>query len=148
MLGKSEKWPVADYRDVMEERAKRLAWLVKDKNRVRAAKAIYKEDPIRFIEHWAVVREPREVGSSSVSFIPFVMFQRQKDLIEFVQSLIKDGESGLVEKSRDMGATWTCCWISIWLYLFLPGATVGWGSREADLVDQKGNPDSIMEKIR
>ncbi|MEJ0050913.1 MAG: hypothetical protein WDN02_06875 [Methylovirgula sp.] len=57
-------------------------------------------------------------------------------------------ESGLVEKCGDMGATWICCAISVWLWLFWPGSSVGWGSRKEQLVDKIGDPDSIFEKMR
>ena len=148
MLDKIEElWP-PDYVSVIRTRNQRLKWLCESRPRMEAARAVYKQDPVLFIEHWGVIREPRVIGDAAVSDIPFVPFNRQVELIEFLHSLLKESESGLVEKSRDMGATWTCCWFSIWLYLFVDGSTVGWGSRDADLVDRKGDPDSIIEKIR
>jgi hypothetical protein len=47
-----------------------------------------------------------------------------------------------------MGATWVCCALSIWLWLFKSGISVGWGSRKETLVDKIGDPDSIFEKMR
>jgi hypothetical protein len=49
---------------------------------------------------------------------------------------VKGETGGLVEKSRDMGATWLAVSFSVWLFLFVPGATVGWGSRKEALVDR------------
>ena len=47
-----------------------------------------------------------------------------------------------------MGATWLCCALSVALWLFWPGAAIGWGSRKEALVDKLGDPDSIFEKMR
>ena len=62
--------------------------------------------------------------------------------------LLEHQTTGLVEKSRDMGATWLACAFSIWLWIFYPGASIGWGSRKEQLVDNIGDPDSIFEKMR
>jgi phage terminase large subunit len=148
-----ECWPLADYREVIEKRAKLLTRLLQDKEARGAIKVVYRSFPggaLRFISDWGVVREPRTtlIGVDVPSVIPFVPFKRQRELIQFLHELLYTQESGLVEKSRDMGATWVCCLFSVWLFLFWDGSTTGWGSRDRDLVDRIGDPDSIMEKIR
>lgn len=80
--------------------------------------------------------------------MPFVLFRRQEELAEFLLSCILAEQSGLTEKARDMGATWLCCAFSVWLWLYWPGASIGWGSRKEQLVDKIGDPDSIFEKMR
>jgi hypothetical protein len=80
--------------------------------------------------------------------MPFILFKRQAEMVDFIYECLKDEQHGLIEKSRDMGATWLCAAISVHLWLFEPGVAVGWGSRKEELVDQIGNPDSIMEKMR
>jgi hypothetical protein len=47
--------------------------------------------------------------------MPLVLFEKQKDLVRFIIDMIDNGENGLVEKSRDMGASWVCCALSVWL---------------------------------
>ena len=66
----------------------------------------------------------------------------------FFQQIINSQSAGLVEKSRDMGATWTTVAFSVWLWLFRPGSAIGFGSRKELLVDRLGDMDSIFEKIR
>lgn len=80
--------------------------------------------------------------------MPFRLFERQRDLVAFLLACLEDEEGGLIEKCRDMGATWVCCAFSVWLWLFWPGVSVGWGSRKEILVDKLGDPDSIFEKMR
>jgi hypothetical protein len=80
--------------------------------------------------------------------MPFVLFKRQRQLIRFFRACVDNEANGLVEKSRDMGATWCAVSFAVWLWLFRPGASVGFGSRKAQLVDRIGDVDSIFEKLR
>jgi hypothetical protein len=108
----------------------------------------YKDRPVEFIKDWCITYDPRNVSKQLPTVMPFELFKRQEDLVEFIMACINEEESGLVEKCRDMGATWVCCGISVYLWLFKPGSAVGWGSRKEALVDKIGDPDSIFEKIR
>lgn len=111
--------------------------------------AYYKTHPVEFIEHWCVTFDPRNAGSDKPTNMPFVLFPKQKEFVIFLQEcIIKKEASALIEKARDMGATWLCCAFSVWLWLFYPGASVGWGSRKSNLVDLIGIVDSIFEKMR
>ena len=112
------------------------------------AKEYYRTRPVEFINHWAVTYDPRIAGGDIPAKLPFVLFQRQAELVEFLFACLEGEESGLVEKARDMGATWICCAFSVWLWLFRAGASIGWGSRKEQLVDRIGDPDSIFEKMR
>nr|MDP9128633.1 TerL protein [Pseudomonadota bacterium] len=112
------------------------------------AKEFYRTRPVEFINHWCVTNDTRNAGSGVLVDLPFVLFQRQAELIEFIYACLKSEGHGLIEKSRDMGATWACCAFSVWLWLFWGGAAVGWGSRDRDLVDRLGVVDSIFEKMR
>lgn len=105
----------------------------------------YKNNPIAWIEDNCVTFDPRRKGSK---LMPFVLFPRQKEFITYLYQCYVDKESGLVEKSRDIGASWLCCAFSIWLWLYHPGSVIGWGSRTSSYVDQKGDPKSIFTKLR
>jgi hypothetical protein len=114
----------------------------------QAAKDYYRERPADWIEHWAVTFDPRNAGTPLPTKMPFILFKRQRELVSFLHALLVTEESGLIEKCRDMGATWLCAAFSVWLWLYYPGATIGWGSRKEQLVDRIGVPDSIFEKMR
>jgi phage terminase large subunit len=108
----------------------------------------YRTRPVEFIEDWCQTFDPRNAGTDKPTRLPLILFPRQRDFIEFLHECVKGETGGLVEKSRDMGATWLAVSFSVWLFLFVPGATVGWGSRKEALVDRIGDMSSIFEKIR
>lgn len=142
-----EKWP-PDYTEIIRNRQILFKKLNKNPSLVTGAKEYFKSHPVDFIESWGMTYDPRNSGVNKPTLMPFILFERQRDFINFLQSCITDQECGLIEKTRDVGATWLCCCFSIWVWLFLPGASVGWGSRKETLVDKLGDPDSIFEKIR
>lgn len=126
-----------------------MAALVQDPEKIAKAKAFYKRHPVEFIQDWGVTFDPRgALVRGGVAKMPFILFPKQVELVRFLVALLGAQASGLVEKSRDMGATWVCASFSLWLWLFWPGSAVGWGSRKEQLVDRLGDPDSIFVKMR
>lgn len=103
---------------------------------------------VDFIEDWGETFDPRNAGTSRPTRMPFKLFPKQVELVKFLWWCYSNDMNGLIEKSRDMGATWVCVMFSVWLFCFHDGATVGWGSRKAMLVDKIGDMNSIFEKIR
>lgn len=97
-----------------------------------------------FICDWLITYDPRKKPSE----LPFMLFPRQREYIDWLYKRWKDKEDGLVEKSRDMGLTWLCCAFAICVWLFEEGQTIAFGSRKEDLVDKIGDPDCIFEKMR
>jgi len=110
-------------------------------------KKIYVNNPIEFINDWCITYDPR-AKKPNPKTMPFILFPKQEQMVLWLQDCLKEGEGGLCEKTRDMGATWVACAFSIWLWLFVGGASIGWGSRKESLVDKIGDPDSIFEKMR
>jgi len=139
-----EQWP-PDYKGIHEWRRQVIMRLIDDPDAVEASKVYYSTRPVEFIMDWCDTYDPRRTEGK---WIPFVLFQRQEDFILFLHDLRLNQENGLVEKARDMGATWLSCAYTLWSFLFIADDSIGWGSRKEDLVDKIGNPDSIFEKIR
>ena len=138
------EWP-PDYDSIYRWRHDTLLKLQKDPNLLASSKTYYSCRPAEFIMDWMDTYDPRNVERK---WMPFVFFLRQSDLIEFLEACAIDQESGLIEKARDMGATWLCCGYTIWRWLFIKNDAIGWGSRKEMLVDTLGDPDSIFEKLR
>jgi phage terminase large subunit len=155
-LAKAE-WP-PNYDEVLVWRRAQLARYEVDPEFLNNAKRFYAKGVkgcIAFINHWCDTFDTRETGFGAVSkgksegaWMPFILFTRQDELVQFILECIEDNEAGLVEKCRTMGASWVCVAISVWLWLFHPGTSIGWGSQKAENVDEIGNPKSIFWKIR
>lgn len=143
-----EQWP-PDYTKLFAWRQKQLIGFRTTQNMLKGAKEYYRTHPVEFICDWVDTYDPRNAGQEGkLTRMPFIMFDRQKDMINFLLAMLKDEEDGLIEKCRDAGATWVCVAFSVWLWLFWPGISIGWGSRKEEYVDRLGNPKSIFEKIR
>ena len=140
-------WP-PDYVGAWAWRQQQLNALRASAAMMRGAVEYYSGNPVAFINHWLDTYDPRNAGRTTPAKMPFILFQRQAELVDFTLALIAGEENGLMEKARDMGATWVCSAISVWLWRFYPGAAIGWGSRKEQLVDRIGDPDSIFEKMR
>lgn len=139
-----DQWP-PDYRAAYAWRIATLAKLRADAALVASARAYYKAHKAEFIMHWMDTYNPRK---GSHKWVPFIFFKRQAEFIQFLEELDRDSENGLVEKSRDMGATWAAAAYSVACYLLDDDDATGWGSRKQELVDKLGDPDSIFEKMR
>lgn len=140
-------WP-PDYVSVWVWRQKQLLAMRANPAMMAGAMEFYRTHPVEFINHWLNTYDPRNAGRSIPPKMPFILFDRQAEMVRFILACIEAEENGLMEKARDMGATWVCCAVSVWLWRFYPGAAVGWGSRKEQLVDKIGDPDSIFEKMR
>ncbi len=144
---KAGSWP-PDYVAVWAWRQQQLLQLRGSDDLRLGALEYYRTRPVEWINHWCDTFDPRNAGRDMPARLPLVLFQRQEELVLFLLDCLRDEESGLIEKCRDMGATWVCCALSVWLWRFWPGASIGWGSRKEQLVDKIGDPDSIFEKMR
>lgn len=141
-------WP-PQYIPIFQWRQQKILEFRANPELVEGALQYYRYRPNEFIFHWADTYDPRNAGrEGKIAWMPFVTFEKQRELVDFLWACLQDEEHGLIEKSRDMGATWVCVGFSVWLWLFHPGSAVGWGSRKEQLVDKLGDPDSIFEKIR
>lgn len=125
-------------------RATRLKKLRSDPKYLAGAWKHYESNPGDFINDWGMTYDPRVKPST----IPFKLFPKQREFIDWLYGRWENREDGLCEKSRDAGATWLSGAFSAWLWIFHNGQSIGWGSRKEKLVDEVGNPDSIFEKIR
>lgn len=132
-----------DYLAAYQRRFK-LIEAARDQNLRETLLIHYKNNPIDWINDWVTTYDPRKIPA----YVPMVLFQRQKEFIQFLVECWKDKQAGLVEKSRDVGASWLCCGFAVWLMIFQPGSSAGFGSRIEEDVDTIGDPDSLFEKMR
>ncbi len=79
--------------------------------------------------------------------IPFITYEYQDDAILQLQDAIRVGEDAVMPKSRDMGASWILDLVFDHFATFEPSCKFFLMSRKGDLVDKKGDSDSLMWKI-
>lgn len=137
-----------DYNAVYEERAKRLSNLRANPELIPPLKEYYKTNPVSFINDWGMTFDPRNPERGLPAIVPFVLFPKQAEFVEWVAQHWIDRKDGLAEKSRDMGVSWLCVAIAVWMWSFHPGTVVGFGSRKEEYVDKIGDPKSLFWKVR
>jgi hypothetical protein len=107
------------------------------------------EDPIYFITTFVYIFNPKV----SPPNIPFKMFDFQKRLARDVVNAVYKGEDVFVDKTREMGVTYTILATLMWMWLFEQGSNFLLGSRKEDYVDSRrggvtGNKEeSLFGKI-
>lgn len=139
-------WKNPDYVEVYRERARRLAALRKDPKLLALVKKHYAAHPADFIGDWGMTVDPRVKGRSPI--MPFLLFPRQIEAVDWVSTRHARGERGAMVKSRDVGASWLCASWAVTKCLFTPSFMVGFGSAIKDKVDHGGDPDSLFFKMR
>lgn len=113
-----------------------------------AAFAYYRTHPIEAIEDWITTYDPRLANRGVNAYVPFILFPSQRKCILWMWELYKAGKEGIIEKSRDCGASWLTISFAWWLWTFHDGVQIGFGSRKEGLVDSIGDPDSLLQKMR
>ena len=106
-----------------------------------------KQDPIFFVDSFCWTFDPR----LSDPVIPFILYPKQEQLFRWLDELLaksRTGEkvNGIIDKPRDVGATFTVMIWCFYHYLF-DEFTARVGSRKEDYVDKKGEPDTLFYKL-
>lgn len=141
-------WKNPDYKNVWDWRVECLKNIAEDPAIIPSLKKHYKENPVDFICDYGSTFDPRLVERGIESVVPFLLFPRQAEFVNWVVDRWQGREDGVVEKSRDMGVSWLTVAIAVWLWTFHEGVVIGFGSRKESYVDDTGNPASLFWKIR
>jgi hypothetical protein len=141
-------WRKPNYDAIYEERIKRLEYLRAHPEIVSKLKDYYATNWAAFVDDWMVTFDPRLAEKGLRTVVPFSLFPKQVEFINWVRSRWLNRDDGVVEKSRDMGASWLTCAVAVCMFLFVPGTVVGMGSRKELYVDGGSNPASLFWKVR
>lgn len=141
-------WLKPDYGPAWAERTERLERIRQDPALVPPLWEFYKEHPCDFIHDWGCTFDPRLLELGVDALVPFLLFPKQEEFIDWSVARWKGREDGLVEKSRDMGLSWLCVGLAVWWWTFYPGMVIGFGSRKEEYVDKIGDPKSLFWKAR
>lgn len=146
-------WQNPDYLPIYEQRLDALrrireAESVAPGSVVPALRLYYRDHPADFINDWGVTFDPRNLERGRPALVPFLLFPKQREFIEWTLERWMNQEPGLVEKSRDMGISWLCVALASTLCIFREGMVIGFGSRKEEYVDKTDSPKSLFWKAR
>lgn len=83
---------------------------------------------------------------SKLVHCPFISWDIQDILFERLIWHLDNAKDILINKSRDMGASWICTIFMHWLWLFRPNSQLLELSRTEPYVDQPGNMKALFQK--
>ena len=102
------------------------------------------EDIFFYINTFVWTYDPRSKPHTKVPFITYPFQDRGLDLL---LDSVEHEYDVVVEKSRDMGASWVCLTAIEWMWHFRSLQTFLLASRTDDYVDKLGDPKSLFWKI-
>lgn len=137
-----------DYVQVFEWRTERLNRIRRDPSMLPAIRSFYRDNPAQFIIDWGMTADPRNVERGLPASIPFLLFPKQEEWIEWFMERWRNQEPGITEKTRDMGMSWLTIGLASTVCMFNSGFVVGFGSRKEEYVDKIGSPKSLFDKAR
>lgn len=137
-----------DYVQVYQWRVERLKRIRATPGSVPLLRQFYRDNPAQFIIDWGQTFDPRNADVGLPSTLPFLLFPKQEQWVQWLLERWQAREPGLTEKSRDMGMSWLTVATAATLCLFRPGVVIGFGSRKEDYVDKIGDPKSLFWKAR
>lgn len=141
-------WKHPDYADILSTRLANLEQLRANPAELPEIKAYYRANPADFISDWGVTFDPRNAERGLPTVVPFVLFPKQREWVDWVLARWRGQEPGLCEKSRDMGVSWLAMALSCTLCLFHDGLAIGFGSRKGEYVDKVGTFKPLLPKGR
>jgi hypothetical protein len=86
---------------------------------------------IRFVDTFCYTFDPKR----EPYHFRFRLFPFQRDLVRQLVRCVMLGEDVMVDKCREMGATYTALDVLLWFWLCVPGSNFLLGSRKEDAVD-------------
>lgn len=109
---------------------------------------VYRDDPAQFIIDWGMTADPRNIDRGLPAALPFLLFPHQEEMIHEIMDCWFKNENLLIEKTREMGASWIAIALACTLCNFRNGMTIGFGAALAEQVDKTDNPKSLFWKGR
>lgn len=95
---------------------------------------------------WDVDPRTGKRKPAKIQHVPFISWEVQDRFFDTLDWCLEHGEDILCNKSRDMGASWSCLAYLHWHWLFTPNVQMLEMSRTKEYVDQTGNMKALFQK--
>lgn len=95
-----------DYTQVFEWRMERLQRIRANPETLPAIREFYRTNPAQFIIDWGMTVDPRNVERGLPARIPFLLFTKQEEWIQWFVEHWRASKPGITEKTRAMGMSW------------------------------------------
>jgi hypothetical protein len=145
-------WKRPDYAPINAarlERVRRLRAVIKDNPAAFAhVHAYYAAHPAEFIDSYGVTFDPRNPSKGLPATVPFLLMPRQRELVDWIDARLLAHEHAIVEKARDLGASWVAMAYAVTKCLFHRGITILVVSRTEETLDRSGDPGTLFAKAR
>jgi hypothetical protein len=102
-------------------------------------------DPCGWIDDVAWIGTPHDTQFSRQ---PMILWPYQRETVPWLLAALRHRQWRYVAKARDMGATWICLALLVWLCRFRPGFSAALVSYKKESVAKIGDPDALVSKLR
>ncbi len=126
---------------------KQLAQRLKSQS-ISIEKEIAKRSVHTFINEYCKIYNPKLAGDGKSTELPFKLYPKQHELVDWLIDRENTGTKGIIEKSREEGVSFLACVFMLHRWLFFSGWTGILGSAKRDNVDKLGDPTTLFFKLR
>jgi phage terminase large subunit len=134
--------------EATRERDRRLEWMREDPRRVSGLRHYFASNAADFCSSFGYTTDPRLIAKNKLALVPFVLWPKQREMVEWMLERWRRGEPGTVVKSRDVGASWVASALLCWLAIFNRNFAAGLASATEAKLDRSSDPDTLFFKIR
>jgi hypothetical protein len=113
----------------------------------RAVLHMCRDDIVFFINTFVWQFNPNAFDKNFTKLGPFITQEYQDVALATLLKVIEFRSDCIIEKSRDMGASWLCLIVMVWFFVFHPMSKFLCVSRNEKAVDDADDADSLFWKI-
>lgn len=143
----AEFWPVIkDMRSNLSFRRRLIQAAAKSRELKETLWTMCARDTLFYVNVFCFTHDPRLATDGKYPIVPFITYEFQDEAIYQMEQALGN-EDMLIEKSRDMGASWLCLVVIEHDWHFKDHRSALLLSAKEDLVDKKGAPKSLFFKL-
>ena len=141
-----ERYVPKDLKENLEWRKRIFQRVLEDPSYANVIRNACATDPIFYCNGFVYTFDPRLAGNNQSGKLPFILYPFQRDgLLEIFDAI--GNHDLLIEKTRDMGASWLNLFAFEYLWHFKKLMSFLIVSRDAFCVDASDNPKSLFWKL-